>query len=352
MRAGPAARPTILTVLALGCAVFAQQPQSTSARSITDYRLIVSLYPSHHNDAIGRMLAMPDGDVDAAIRDAARTESHWTPQELDAAMLMHTEAALVLFREHDDAAGMKHLHRAQDLGDAAARDPENSWFVRRWYAAITGASRAGAAPGASVLANRLPQQVWYRHTEMIDRARYLERQGANPGAFGFGQQAADAELYEPPAFLQAVPYYESVLIGRPALLIAAVHLGRLQMLRGRNADARRLFASAAAGSASSVTRYLAHLFLGSLDERDGHPDAAERHYRAALAAVPGAQSGRLALAALLARSGNSAGAEKILLGAGIDAPAPRSFDPWWAYLPGDDRDFDVILAELRTEIRQ
>ena len=352
MCAGLAARGTILTILAVGCAVFAQQPQSASTKSVADYRLIVATYPRNHNDAIQRMLAMADADVNAAIRDAARTESGWTPQQLDAAMLVHTEAALFLFREHDDAAGTKHLRRAQDLGDAAARDPENSWFVRRWYDAITDASRAGAAPGAYVLATRLPEQVWYRHTEMIDRARHLERAGASPGAFGFGHHATDAEVYEPPAFLQAVSHYESVLIGRPALLIAAVHLGRLQMLRGRDADARRLFESAAAGSTSSVTRYLAHLFLGSLDERDGHVDAAERHYRAALDAVPGAQSGRVALAALLARTGRGAQAEKVLSGPGMDAPAPRTFDPWWAYLPGDERDFAVILAELRTEIRQ
>jgi hypothetical protein len=76
------------------------------------------------------------------------------------------------------------------------------------------------------------------------------------------------------------------------------------MLRGDDTLARRLFEQAATALTPS-TRYLAHLFLGSMDERDGDPASAERHYLAALGAFPYAPSGHLALGALLARSGRT-----------------------------------------------
>jgi hypothetical protein len=57
------------------------------------------------------------------------------------------------------------------------------------------------------------------------------------------------------------------------------------MLRGDDTLARRLFEQAATALTPS-TRYLAHLFLGSMDERDGDPASAERHYLAALGAFP------------------------------------------------------------------
>jgi hypothetical protein len=126
-------------------------------------------------------------------------------------------------------------------------------------------------------------------------------------------------------------------------------MGRIQMLRGNDAEARRLFDAAATDSQSRVTRYLANLFLGSMDEREGHPDAAERRYRAAMGFLPRAQSGRPALTALLARSGRGADGARIL----TDPESRRpSFDPWWTYINPDVRDFASLLAELHAEIVQ
>jgi hypothetical protein len=101
---------------------------------------------------------------------------------------------------------------------------------------------------------------------------------------------------------RAVSNFESA--ASAGVLVAAVHAGRLRMLRGDDTLARRLFEQAATALTPS-TRYLAHLFLGSMDERDGDPASAERHYLAALGAFPYAPSGHLALGALLARSGRT-----------------------------------------------
>lgn len=77
-----------------------------------------------------------------------------------------------------------------------------------------------------------------------------------------------------PELGRAVSNFESA--ASAGVLVAAVHAGRLLMLRGDDTLARRLFEQAATAPTPS-TRYLAHLFLESMDERDGDPASAERH---------------------------------------------------------------------------
>jgi hypothetical protein len=118
------------------------------------------------------------------------------------------------------------------------------------------------------------------------------------------------------------------------------------MLRGKDGEAKRLFESATRDAASPVTRYLAELFLGSMFERDRIFASAEAHYRAAHAALPRAQSGRFALAALLARTGRDADARLAIADAGVTP----FYDPWWSYFHSTARDNAYIFAELHSEV--
>ena len=123
------------------------------------------------------------------------------------------------------------------------------------------------------------------------------------------------------------------------------------MVRGDDTLARRLFEQAATARTPS-TRHLAHLFLGAMDERDGDPASAERHYLGALGAFPYAQSGRLALGALLARSGRTREA------AGVVGRTPPGnlerllFDPWWLYMPADPFDPSSTMTAMYAEVQK
>ncbi|HEX4565573.1 MAG TPA: hypothetical protein VH138_03035, partial [Vicinamibacterales bacterium] len=117
-------------------------------------------------------------------------------------------------------------------------------------------------------------------------------------------------VYDPDAFRQAEPFYRQAVAAH--LEIAAVHLGRIELLRGRVDEARQLFEQAAYDSHWRTTIYLANLFLGSVDEHDNEWMSAERRYKAAVAAIDTAQSGRLALAAFLGRNGRSVEAARLL----------------------------------------
>ena len=123
------------------------------------------------------------------------------------------------------------------------------------------------------------------------------------------------------------------------------------MLRGDDALARRLFEQAASAATAS-TRYLAHLFLGSIDERDGDVASAERHYLAASSTFPYAQSGRLALGALLARNGRTREAAGVVGRTPPDNLERLLFDPWWVYMPVDPFDPSSTMTALYAEVQK
>jgi hypothetical protein len=74
---------------------------------------------------------------------------------------------------------------------------------------------------------------------------------------------------------------------------------------------------------------------------------AERAYRGALLAVPRAQSATFAVAVLMAKRGERAGAAAL-----VDASlkTPLAVDPWRAYGDADDRFWPALLAKLHGEI--
>jgi hypothetical protein len=297
-----------------------------------DYRTVVEQFATDQNAAIERMLALPYDILERGVRDAARESSGWSAEALDRAVLMHGDAVIALSRTHS-ADAVRQLRLADELAGAAARVPGNEWFVHRWYRAFT------ASIDAKAVAENWRQQPWYRAAKAVDRARELETEG------GRTPLPVDLKVYDPPAFRQAMPLLEQAIAAR--LPVASLHLGRIEMLRGNDTAARRHLDVAASDQMSRVTRYLANLFLGAIDEREFYPEGAEAHYRKAIAALPRAQSGRLALAALLARTGRAGDAGRAI----AVADSSKPYDPWWTYffIP---REEPSILAELHAEVCQ
>ena len=91
----------------------------------------------------------------------------------------------------------------------------------------------------------------------------------------------------------AAGFYEEALRRDGSLHEAALHLGRTRLMLGDLADARR-WLEAATQSPLAGDRYLAFLYLGSMEELDGRFDQAEARYRAAMSTFAWGQSGPLA----------------------------------------------------------
>ena len=309
------------------------------------YRQAVEQYRASPDDGVSRMLGMPDADVERGIRQAVRDDSGWDPIDLNAAVLMHTEAALSLYRAHSEGAWPQLAHA--EAVALARRDLEDTWFLFRWYRFLTFGFNDARDIRIESIGNRLMHATWFPVMEALDAGLYTERQAIGLPA-ALDRPAVDQPTFAPSLLDRAIPSFKAAVLHQ--VYIAAVHLGRIQMLRGQDAEARRLFEEAVQGTRSRTTRYLAHLFLGAFDEREGHPDAAERHYRAALDAVPRAQSGEIALASLLARSGRAAEAQAAMTTTRSRPSGRPPFDPWWTYLPGNPRDSALFLAALRAEV--
>ena len=94
--------------------------------------------------------------------------------------------------------------------------------------------------------------------------------------------------------------------------------------------------------------YLARYLKGQSLERQQRVAEAERAYRGALAAVPGAASASTDLAALLFRNNRRAEATTIV--ESMFAMQPRPVDPWRGYADADDRFWPVLITQLRWEI--
>ena len=149
------------------------------------------------------------------------------------------------------------------------------------------------------------------------------------------------EYGQKPAILFAAALRED-----PSLHAAALHLGRLRMLQKQRLEAATLFRSALADTTPAVA-YLAALFLGSLEEREGQFEAAERLYRSAVERIPHGQSAPLALAQLLTRTGRDHEARQVLA-AHMMRPGAVLVEPMWVF--GSPANPEIQLDLLRLEV--
>jgi tetratricopeptide (TPR) repeat protein len=146
---------------------------------------------------------------------------------------------------------------------------------------------------------------------------------------------------------------------------ALVRLGAMHMPQARSthittatpqpANVNHALALRSFDRARTLTRdpyvlYLAEYFTAQTLLQQRRPREAERAYRAAISAVPHAQSATIALAALVFRDGRRSDAYD-LVGGMLDAD-PRPVDPWRAYVHADDRFWPYLVGRLRAEIRR
>jgi len=181
----------------------------------------------------------------------------------------------------------------------------------------------------------------------IKHLDHVVKRFPNEPRFMLGQGIARDRFWIDDA-LQAYAAVEGdVDVGGEALM----RLGAMIMKRQNGVDgALKTFDRAEAMTRDPYVVYLLYFFRAQLYERRRQMQQAEAAYRAAVAAIPRAQSATVALAALLFNDGRRA--EAYALTGSLLAPGPMPSDPWREYVHADDRFWPLLITKLRTEIRK
>lgn len=315
-----------------------------------DYRALVTLYREQGHADTAAILAMRHEAVSAAVGQAVSGAAPWPWEDLRAAAMLHSETCVAAV----DKSGECEFQVSQAerlLERTVALSPQQEDFAWRWYHVMP---RLLSKLGQKSLAKGIDTQAMDKWRS--DRARVsflqgldLESRGSREALLQMssGPNSYDRTGARASYFAQAAELFTRVLNYRPDLTVAALHLGRIRMLQGNSGEAAVHFRSARTDVDPSV-RYLASLFLGTLEEREEHFDAAEKLYREALTYLPYGQSAPLALSELLSRTGREAEARRVLA-ARLMRVDTEVLEPFWAYGPPDDAPgprFDLLRVEV------
>lgn len=319
------------------------------------YRTLVDDYRRYGASAVTAATNLGEPAVTAAV-DAALSDKAtppWTWEELRAAAILHTEAALQFVQRAELSPANVHLTAAARLLDGVTvRAPAQQDYAYRWHDLMGSWLRQLGARGMADVVRRRQRD---RFGEAPARARFtsgvnyeilgsIDSTAASSQDIGFlGQHGELPSRW----WITAAREFESALTADEQFLPAALHLGRIRMLQERPADAAPLLRRAASSSDPRV-RYLASLFLGAIAERQDRLDEAETLYRDGVALYPWGQSAHLALAELLSRTGRDTDARTLL----IDkfGRAPRIIEPLWTYLLKPGQEPATLWDEIRCEV--
>ncbi len=317
----------------------------------TTYRRLVDDYRHQNAASAQRVGALPETEIRRLVDDAVNSREEpasWTPDTLFAAGMLHTDVSLGLLPLGKTDAAFVHLSAAIRLIEAAnLRDRPSQALAGLWYRIV---------PAILI---KMGAQVW--RDALIKRSQSVIDQSAGEGSFarGLDMEIVACEVhagvpmdgfglrYSTPLRSAAVGF-EDALRQDASLHKAALHLGRSRLLLGARDDARR-WLEAATHSPLASDRYLALLYLGSMEEEEGRVGQAEARYRAATSAFPWGQSGPLALARLLSRTNREAESRAV-----VSRMLAQRYvvDPLWTYLGRPGREAGAFLDLIRAEIWQ
>ena len=271
------------------------------------------------------------------------------------AATLHIDIAERLWWRGLESAATDHIEVAVRWIELNARRPEPpASFRRRWYLGVTllaferGGWQAGLA-FAALACDALPDDV-----PVLTAAAWMNEELAltpfNVGVSGESglrrRQEAQRTLLEAAADLAGRALAVAPLAGE-----AALRLARVELLLGRNDDAReRLHGLTDRPGLPRQQAYLARLLLGRTYVRNGDAVTAERLLREASALLPDGQAARVALSRLLDTLGDRRAAA-VVLDPVLRAGAPGgAADPWVAYRLGTNRG-PALREALRREVR-
>jgi tetratricopeptide (TPR) repeat protein len=342
VRPGSSGSALIAPLLAL--ALVAAAPR-VAAQQWAAYDALIEQYVS--GDA-GAAIAAIQSWSGSTVSAASGGRGRQLPAPLQrAAVMLHTDAALGFMYVGRNGDGSNHLTAARRILSAmrsSSADERTHTFVRRWFAFVASFYTAqGKLDQAMVILRdgfALYPRNAYLHVArgaVAEMSATLNEADARSG----NQLTRNARLLD----IAAADYLRALAFD-DALAIAHLHLGWVRLVAGDDRCQSNLDA-ALTHADDDRTRYLAHLFLGRLAERQNRIDDARREYDAALAVGDSFQTAYVALSRVEESLGHSARAREL---AQQYASLPdHSDDAWWDYHLGG---FDATTLEwLRREAR-
>jgi tetratricopeptide (TPR) repeat protein len=308
------------------------------------YEAAVRRYASGDRDgAIAEMCAWPEGlvrDEIAALRRRARSDDPWQGTRLTAALMLHTDCALRARR--DGRSPRLQEWAAVELVSLMKDDPARRAFARRWYEAMAGLAQGETRWGDALDWAERGLRDFPDSAEMLLIVGSIEEMvavQAAPPSSGRLQRADQrqtgwslARLREARQQLQrARRTLRQAIAAEPALHEARLREGRVAWRLGEAAEARSALLEVLARRPAAEVAYLAHLFLGRIQEDEGRLDEAVRSYEATLALDATAQSARLALSHVLLELGDAAAARRGVETAVQAAGRRQVQDAFWLY---------------------
>jgi tetratricopeptide (TPR) repeat protein len=352
---GPSGRRLMPSRALLWCAVVmtvGAGPQVPSAGPAGAYRQLVDDYRHQSAASLQRASALAPAEIRSFVDEVltgAGEPAAWTGTDMLAAAMLHTDVCFWLLRSGSADGAFAHLNAALRLVEAAApRDGSLQALASLWYPNVSALLTKSGAPvwGANVLKRSQAVLSYSEGYAAFSRGLGLEivacQVDAGVPAHGFGMRLS-TPLHA------AAGFYEEALRRDASLHEAALHLGRTRILLGDLADARR-WLEVATQSPLAGDRYLAFLYLGSMEEQDGRFDQAEVRYRAAMSAFPWGQSGPLALARLLGRTNREAESRAVTKRM-LEQRGPK-VDPLWTYLTSPGSEPGAVLHLMRAKLWQ
>ena len=367
---------TAVLLLGAACAAYAQDRDGERARleaELKRYHSFINAYRSGDDTAVDEILAW-DAErlpkIVAAAGSSLDVFKPWDEARVKAATMLHTDAAFRLI-ERDEKRSSYHLELAARLVALGGRDLHA--FARRWYTAVSrllrdrvqlfvaeGLLERGreSLPGdAAILyeSGVLQEQIatyaafiTIVATELpVSRGHGIGMQGmSSASASGTNRSLGEQRK----ALDSAARFFRQALEADSSSELTALHLARVQMLRGNDDDAAQPLQRLAA-SVDADTAYLATMFLGAMHQRRGRHDDAAAKYRSAIDKNPGAQSAYVALSEVQQKLGRGDEARSTLL-ALLERPATERTEPWWWYLVEPVGEARARVDAIRVEVRK
>jgi tetratricopeptide (TPR) repeat protein len=238
-----------------------------------------------------------------------------------AAAMLHTDVAFVL--ADDGPLSNTHLDRARAYVRLL---PETDAFKERWNA---------YAVGVHLLRRRLGDAQVAVNVGLTD----FPKSQAFPTLAGVLKELA-AVSSEP----RGLPGNPTKLLGASAayLLVlrqgeyapARLRLGWVYLVNLSPGHAREQLELVLARTSDADLLYLAHLFLGGVEQEEKHLDAAVDQFKLARSIKPDAQTAHLALIAAMRLAGRIDEARELALAFAAAKSGTPTEDPWWYFRLG------------------
>jgi tetratricopeptide (TPR) repeat protein len=312
---------------------------SMFAQSPGDYLRLIDRYAEDADAAIKTFASWPRPAIPEGV-DACATMC--SQQARVTAAMLHSDAAALIVDSAPDEATF-HIRMA---GRLLSRVQDRPVFVQRWYEFIAMLYLSnGRFQDAAAVANEGLARYPRAATLYATRGAVAELRVTFDHPNLRGEAITDDRVsFRVTRTLEgAAVDYRHALALDPRFAMARLRLGWIHLLL-RDKRAAGDLSTVLQDATEDSIRYLAHLFLGAVAEREGRLTDAVRAYEAARQAGARSQTACVALSHVEDALGHSTRARTMALEC---VGLQKDDDPWWRLGALDPRTLDWLHAEAR-----